>query len=1537
MIWYSSITMTVMDVAILITLAVIGITAIKRGVFQLPDRSKKAAVLIFSGLATIALLAVIDLVARLVLPAQPDELNAIAGVSDFLVNLYFTGVFFAFLFIGIGLLLGIRLIDRYEITLAESESRYRTIVEDQTDLIVRWNIDGIRTWVNDAYCEYFQHPREELLGTSFFPQIPEIVRKEYLAKFRALTPEASTITGENIVFLPDGSQRWQEWTHHVIFDRDGKHIECQSVGRDITVRKTAESALMESEIRYRNLIENTADWVWQIDLQGNNTYTNNQLEVILGYSKEELSSIPPKDTFHPDDFEGVKVQLSSADAKEHGWKHMLFRMLHKDGSYRYLDSNALPRLDSSGALIGFSGINRDVTFKTLLAEATTDLLAANLGSPQIDEVLRKFAEYFNVDRFELWWRDWSGETTTLTYAWTRAGLKTTSSVLKLSEMPLVATEIADNKIIHVADTHELSPEAIGKASIVGSTGSRAFALFPLRISEGQERIGSGRVIMYESVRNWTEEEINELQLAFNVIATAEARMRTRTELQEREQFHALVADVSTDLLKVSVDDSSLTQALQRFAMHFELDSLSYWRFDKASKSASRSCTWLLEGSNPGPSVFKLGSLPQYEAPVLTGEVVRVWDASKLPPESSAERALCELMGITASLSVPVELGAEQNHVGCGVALKFKGTRDWPDQEVEDLQLVFNVIAIGEARLLARTEREDRERFHALVADISTDLLKVSVDDSSLTQALHRFATHFNVGSLSCWWFDEARESARRSCSWTQKGFNPGPSVFGLGNLPYYWATTLAGEVVRVSDANELPSDCSAERALHKSLGVTAALFVPMSLSAERDNIGSGVALAYGGTRDWTDQETKDLQLAFNVIAIAEARKQTETELQGRERFQTFLADISTNLLEAHQDKIGEMIDSGLKQIAQEYGLDRASLWHFEDNMRKVRRVHHWSFSGGELPIGDVIELDSIPWTAARLLSGKDIQLDTIEGIPEEFEGDRSSFEAHGAKSSLGLPLVVDEQQVGAGIFATVQQERSWPEKTKSELRLLVEVLMNAFSRAKSNQINQQRERDLSRSESLAHVGSYSFFPGNDPNDWPPFGKAYFSDEMQLLFDCSSEEASFDVFISRVHRDDNARVQDSIRELLKQGSVLQHEYRLVGPDGKIIHVEDRSEVDRSKDAPEITKVFGSLKDVSERVVRENELRDALEQIEKLRENLEEENLELRDEIRSAHGFDKIIGNSKSLQRCLDLVKKVAPTDATVMLLGETGSGKELIAHAVHDQSDRKDRRMISVNCAALPESLIESELFGHEKGAFTGAVSIRKGRFELADGGTLFLDEIGELPLPLQSKLLRAIQEGEFERLGGSKTLKVDVRILTATNRQLKNIVDRGGFRADLYYRISNFPIEVPSLSERKDDIPLLAEHFVRKFAPELGKNIKAISSGMLRYLVERSWPGNIRELEGFIQHALITNEGDVLTLSVQNEEITQPSSEQNDPYEAKGGTLSSVEHKHIINVLNQTSWTISGDKGAAKILGVPPSTLRSRMKKLGIAHPDKVP
>ena len=343
--------------------------------------------------------------------------------------------------------------------------------------------------------------------------------------------------------------------------------------------------------------------------------------------------------------------------------------------------------------------------------------------------------------------------------------------------------------------------------------------------------------------------------------------------------------------------------------------------------------------------------------------------------------------------------------------------------------------------------------------------------------------------------------------------------------------------------------------------------------------------------------------------------------------------------------------------------------------------------------------------------------------------------------------------------------------------------------------------------------------------------------------------------------------------------------------------------------------------------------AMIEIRGLKNQLQEENHVLREEVKLAHGFDEIIGEHASVRKCLQAVEKVAPSEVAVLLLGETGTGKELFARAIHKLSSRSEKPMVVVNCPTLPATLIESELFGHEKGAFTGAHSQRRGRFELANGGTVFLDEIGELPLELQAKLLRVLQTGEFDRLGGTKTLRTDVRLIAATNRDLQSAIDCGEFRADLYYRISSFPIRLPPLRKRAGDILLLAEHFVRVHAKRLDKKIESISAKMLKELTSYEWPGNVRELESIIERAVISVPNcSVLQLPGPLRLITSPNISQTmgAPDMELDAGLSSVERTHIINVLEQTGWKISGMGGAASVLDIPASTLRSKMKRLGI-------
>lgn len=327
-----------------------------------------------------------------------------------------------------------------------------------------------------------------------------------------------------------------------------------------------------------------------------------------------------------------------------------------------------------------------------------------------------------------------------------------------------------------------------------------------------------------------------------------------------------------------------------------------------------------------------------------------------------------------------------------------------------------------------------------------------------------------------------------------------------------------------------------------------------------------------------------------------------------------------------------------------------------------------------------------------------------------------------------------------------------------------------------------------------------------------------------------------------------------------------------------------------------------------------------------ERLDLEQTYLREEIERAHTHNAVIGQSTAIRDVLRKVEQVAPMDSAVLILGETGTGKELIARTIHELSRRRDRQMIRVNCAAMPATLIESELFGRERGAYTGALSREIGRFELADRSSIFLDEIGEMPLEVQAKLLRVLQDGEFERLGSSRTIHVNARIIAATNRDLLAAVGKGNFREDLYYRLNVFPIEIPPLRKRREDIPALTWHSIKKLCKQMGIEIDSIHPATMRALQEYSWPGNVRELANLIERYLILNRGPVFRA-----EIPQASR----PSLLVGERLEDVERHHIVTILRRTNWRIRGREGTAEILGIKPTTLEARMKKLGITRPQE--
>jgi transcriptional regulator with GAF, ATPase, and Fis domain len=451
---------------------------------------------------------------------------------------------------------------------------------------------------------------------------------------------------------------------------------------------------------------------------------------------------------------------------------------------------------------------------------------------------------------------------------------------------------------------------------------------------------------------------------------------------------------------------------------------------------------------------------------------------------------------------------------------------------------------------------------------------------------------------------------------------------------------------------------------------------------------------------------------------------------------------------------------------------------------------------------------------------------------------------------------------------------------------------------------------LREGERLAHMGSWSLRADGIFDYWSPETFAIFD------FDPSQGIPTLTQWLAPVRPDGRDLLRRTIDKMFREGVRGDVRYWLDHPKkGKrMMHSTGEPVLENGK----VTRLIGNTLDITE---QEN----ALEEIRRLKDELYKENILLREEINSTSMFEEVLGTSAVLQRVLALAAKVAPTDSTVLIMGETGTGKELIARAIHKRSKRAERSFVSVNCAAIPSSLIMSELFGHEKGAFTGAVQRRLGRFELAEGGTLFLDEVGDLPLETQIALLRVLQEREFERVGGTEMLRCDVRVIAATNRDLQSAIAAGSFRSDLFYRLNVFPIELPPLRERKEDIPILVNYFVNRYAQRAGKKIDTIRKKSIEALQEYSWPGNVRELQNVIERSLIivdTNEFSVdknwFSHEFQSSRRVGPASRI------------STEQEQIEAALAQSNGKVSGAHGAAAKLGMPPSTLESRIRSLKI-------
>jgi PAS domain S-box-containing protein len=452
---------------------------------------------------------------------------------------------------------------------------------------------------------------------------------------------------------------------------------------------------------------------------------------------------------------------------------------------------------------------------------------------------------------------------------------------------------------------------------------------------------------------------------------------------------------------------------------------------------------------------------------------------------------------------------------------------------------------------------------------------------------------------------------------------------------------------------------------------------------------------------------------------------------------------------------------------------------------------------------------------------------------------------------------------------------------------------------------------------------------------------YVSPQIEELLGFSAQEWLDQPFLwyRQMHPDDQARWIEDFARTCFSGERFRAEFRFLSRDRRIVWVHGEAKL-VTDDTGAPLFLHGVAFDITERKRAEEAAAAAYEEIRRLKDQLQADNAYLQEEIKLKYNYDEIVGMSAAIQKVLFQVEQVAGTTATVLILGETGTGKELLARAIHDRSPRRNRPMVTLTAAALPSTLVESELFGHEKGAYTGALTRQIGRFEQAAGSTLFLDEISELPLEVQVKLLRVLQHGQFERLGSPRTLSADVRVIAASNRDLEQMVEEGQFRGDLFYRLNVFPLRVPALRDRTEDIPLLVQAFAKEFGRTMGKTVASIPRATMEALKRYPWPGNIRELRNVIERAMIVTQGPVLQVELPflsgGRPIVPGLSPPNgvEPLaEANGLTLAESERKHILAVLQSTGWRVSGKNGAAAILGLKPTTLESRMAKLGIRRP----
>ena len=685
-------------------------------------------------------------------------------------------------------------------------------------------------------------------------------------------------------------------------------------------------------------------------------------------------------------------------------------------------------------------------------------------------------------------------------------------------------------------------------------------------------------------------------------------------------------------------------------------------------------------------------------------------------------------------------------------------------------------------------------------------------------------------------------------------------------------------------------------------------------------------------------------------------------------YEQLLSEVSSKLAAMNFDQVNAYLPEILQKICLFTGTQMATFLQIDQDTGEIQHSHQWISPENNIHV-DFTKIDfqtTAPWVANELLKLKPIPISTHSDFPDDAIYERTVSKEQGIKSVLWTPVPINNEFSTCIALNSLDREIDWSQELIDRLVLLCEIIGSSLQRGLSEKTNRTHIEfdklltEIAASlvskptldldiELLGHLGSICEFfnirfghillyDHKEENYLVTYEWKHHSIDKKVTFRNVKADDSFpwlaDQFRTRQVLNISS-MQDFPEDAAKEQraceafgikSVLFTPFE-IGEFPKGILVLNAMEHEVTWDETIISRLSlaGEIfANALKRKESETMLAEAFSEIESLKEKLEAENIILRDSVIRTFAKQRFVGRNQSIEAVLEQVGLVAPTSATVLLLGETGTGKELLAREIHARSHRHNEILVSVNCAALPAELVESELFGHEKGAYTGATTKELGRFEVADGGTIFLDEIGDLPLSLQVKLLRVLQEGEFERLGSSKTRRVDTRIIAATNRNLEKLVRSGDFREDLFYRLNVFPITIPPLRDRMDDVPDLVDALLQEIGVNLGKKVSHITDESMQKLRHYSWPGNVRELRNVLERAAILSKNGELHIDLPNDKSA---------IESHPVSLEDAERKHILEVLNRSDWKISGGNGAAQILGLKPSTLRSKMNRLGITRP----